>query len=99
MDKKVNKRINVLHLSTYIERGGNAVYRLHKNLKTSELINSKIITVQKSFEDSDIIEANKGFYLTYFLSRVERKYFSIITSKKNEQGFTFYTRYNYCLLD
>lgn len=89
MDKKVNKRMNVLHLSTYIERGGKAVYRLHKNLKTSELINSKIITVQKSFKDSDIIEANRGFFLTYFLSRVERKYFSIIISKKNEQGRYF----------
>lgn len=89
MGKEIDKKINVLHLSTYIERGGRAVYRLHKNLKTSELINSKIITVQKSFEDSDIIEANKGFYLTYFLSRVERKYFSIIISKKNEQGRYF----------
>ena len=93
MDKKIDKRIKILHISTSDIQGGaaKAAYRLHKSLNTSDIINSKMIVAEKSSKDSNIIEVKKGFFLTYFLSRLEKKYFSIIrASKKNEQGKYFW---------
>ncbi len=82
--------MNILHLNTHTKGGAaKAAYRLHKNLKTSDIINSKMIVAKKSFKDSDIIRAKKGFFLNYFLSEVERIYFFITASKKNEQGKYF----------
>lgn len=82
--------MNILHLNTHTKGGAaKAAYRLHKNLKTSDIINSKMIVAEKSFEDPDIIEAKKGFLLNYFFSEVERLYFFIMASKKNEQGKYF----------
>jgi len=82
--------MNILHLNTHTKGGAaKAAYRLHKNLKISNRINSKIIVAKKSFEDSDIIEVKKGFSLNYFLSEAERVYFFIMASKGNEQGKYF----------
>lgn len=94
MDKKIDQRIKILHISTSDIQGGaaKAAYRLHKNLKASNIINSKMIVAKKSSKDSNIIEVKKGFFLTHFLSRLEKKYFSIIrASKKNEQGKYFWS--------
>jgi len=82
--------MNILHLNTFTKGGAaKAAYRLHKNLKASSRINSKMIVAKKSFEDSDIIEVRKRFSLNYFLSDAERIYFFIMASKKNEQGKYF----------
>ena len=92
MDKKIDQKIKILHFSTSDIQGGAAMaaYRLHKSLNTSDLINSKMMVAEKASKDSNIIEVKKGFFLTYFLSRLEKKYFSITASKKNEQGKYFW---------
>lgn len=92
MDKKIDQKIKILHISTADIEGGaaKAAYRLHKNLNTSDIINSKMIVARKFSKDSNIVEVKKGFFLTYFLSRLEKKYQTITASKKIEQAEYFF---------